>query len=79
SVMKPFIACALLSENIEGIDRGAETQIKCYGPVARRRIGGHHNVGWSSIRDVVVHSSNVGAANMGVILNRHNGGALKPW
>ncbi|RKY24821.1 MAG: hypothetical protein DRP79_07270 [Planctomycetota bacterium] len=73
STFKPLIGCAVLEERLATLD----TSFKCFGPVRGRTIGDHAS-GWLSMRDVIVRSSNRGAAWFGVLLDE-NGMKLRPW
>ena len=72
STIKPFIASAVLSENLAT----PESSFKCFGSVEGRGIGDHCS-GWLTLRDVIVKSSNIGAARMALMLNRRD--MLQPW
>ncbi len=67
SVMKPFIAAAVLQEHLA--DR--TDKIFCENgawALSGRVIHDHHAYGWLTLQDVIAKSSNVGAAKLGVLL-----------
>ena len=71
STFKPIIASFVLEEGLAT----PETSFKCYGLVEGRAIGDHCS-GWLTLREVIVKSSNRGAARMALLLNRC--GKLQP-
>ncbi len=74
STFKPLAGCAVLEERLAALG----TSFKCFGPVRGRTIGDHVRSGWLTMRDVIVRSSNRGAAWFGVLLDE-NGMKLRPW
>jgi cell division protein FtsI/penicillin-binding protein 2 len=72
STFKPLVGCGVLEEGVCTLD----TTVKCFGPVCGREIGDHVS-GWLTYREVIVRSSNRGAAQAGVMLDQV--GKLRPW
>jgi len=73
STFKPVVGCALLEEGLANF----QTTFKCFGPVNGRTIGDHVS-GWLTFVEVIVRSSNRGAAWFGVLLDQA-GMKLRPW
>jgi cell division protein FtsI/penicillin-binding protein 2 len=73
STFKPLVGCGWLEEGLGNF----QTTFKCFGPVNGRPIGDHVS-GWLTFVEVIVRSSNRGAAWFGVMLDQA-GMKLRPW
>jgi cell division protein FtsI/penicillin-binding protein 2 len=73
STFKPIVGCGALEEKVVTMD----TTFKCFGPVNGREIGDHVS-GWLKFPEVIIRSSNRGAAWVGVLLDQA-GMKLRPW
>ena len=69
SVFKPFAAAAVLQEKLLGLDDLIDCE-KGSWAAHRRVLHDHKPFGELSFRDVIVRSSNIGAAKLGLILGK---------
>jgi len=68
SVLKPFIAAGVLDERLAGINDRFNCENGIYRVARGRVLHDVHPYGWLSLRDVVVHSSNIGMSKLGKLL-----------
>lgn len=73
STFKPLVGLGVLEYKLATPD----TTFKCFGPVNGRAIGDHVS-GWLTFSEVIIKSSNRGAAWFGVLLDGA-GMKLRPW